>query len=181
MTKKAAIYVAEKKEQSAKEQARLRRKPQKDGTQEEKEENRVERAQQELAIMLHNRKLREQRKETKRHGTLERARQGITWETRTIRGLDNQSLDRKVSGRANESSMEQVTAGSSSGGTESQGSTKVKHADVIVKNAETGTGFTITKYLFGVETEQPFPVRGSKMIKNSQPTQTGANPKSATL
>ena len=92
ITKKAAIYVAEKKEQSAKEQARIRRKPQKYGTQEEKEENRVEREQQELAIMLHNRKLREQRKETKRHGTLERARQGITWETRTIRGLDNQSL-----------------------------------------------------------------------------------------
>ncbi|KAE9374754.1 hypothetical protein N431DRAFT_556990 [Stipitochalara longipes BDJ] len=171
MTKKAAILLQKRGEESAKEKAQLRRKAQAN----------VVREQEELGIILHNRKLRAQRKEKKRQGTLQRAQQKITWETATIQGLGNQALTNRVPDDSNEPSISQGNVSSSSDETESQESTKVKHIDIVVKSGETGTGFRIRRHLSGAEAEQPFPQRGSKKSKTAQPAQAGENSKSATV
>jgi hypothetical protein len=114
VTRKAAIFLEERREEAAKEKARLRREPQEEGrSEEEKEKNRVEREQEELTILLHNRKMRVERKEKKRQGTLERARPRTAWEFPIIQGLGNQALV-KATNDTNGPAISQATVGDAS-------------------------------------------------------------------
>jgi hypothetical protein len=75
---------------------------------EEKEQNRVLREQDELARLLHNRKIREQRKRTRQQRTLEWARKKPAMGTLSIRGLDNSALVKAVAGRFKSSRIRKV-------------------------------------------------------------------------
>jgi len=118
MTKKTAIYLEEMKEEAAKEKAQLRSQAKKLGNPEGKEKNRVERDQEELAILLHKRKLKEERKEKKRQATLERARPKSAWDFPTIQRLGNQALaSMKVTDDTKDPKTSQATVGDASEGT----------------------------------------------------------------
>jgi hypothetical protein len=121
--------------------------------------------------------MREERKEKKRRKTLERARPRVAWEFPTIQGLGNQALVKESDDKNGPTS--QATFGNTSeGGAHS----RVEVKQVIIKPAEIGTGFRITKHVSGSKDELPFPQQGSKSVKSvHQPDEADAASKPISL
>jgi hypothetical protein len=175
MTTKAALWLQEREEEAR--LTRAAQRPTEEQSREEPVQNRVEREQKELAILLHNRKMREERKEKKRRGTLERARPRVAWEFPTIQRLGNQALVKESDDKDGPTS--QATFGNAS---EGGAHPRVGVKQVIIKPAKIGTGFRITKHVSGSKDEIPFPQRGSKSVKSvHQPAAADAASKSVTL
>lgn len=89
------VYLYEKKLEEnrlAREAQREAQRQQEEITKQEKEQNRFLREQDELARLLHNRKIREERKKVRQQRTLERARKKPALETPSIMGLGNSAL-----------------------------------------------------------------------------------------
>jgi hypothetical protein len=85
-------------------------------TQEVKEQNRVEREQDELAIILHNQKIREERKKRRQEATAARGPQRPAFEAPAIQGLGNQTLIKRAKWETNATTIERVVVGNPSDG-----------------------------------------------------------------
>jgi hypothetical protein len=102
---------------------------------EEKIQNWVQREQEELAILLHARKIKAQRKENKRLGTLARARPKPVWEVPSIQGLGNQAL---VKGATSEPGTKQQEAPGDTGSVDTLSHSELSKSD---------PGFRIRKHM----------------------------------
>lgn len=104
-TREMAAYWAEKREEERLQRRAARQQSEKQHMQEEKEQSRVQREQRELARLIHNRNIREERLKRKRRQTLERSqKKKSTWEAPSIRRLGNSALLTKIAVRAGERS-----------------------------------------------------------------------------